>query len=295
MATTNQSADRKDPWGNHYFSLEIDGKEVAHFLECSGLKSQAEVFVIEEGGMNYAVHTRPGHSKWGNLVLKYATSASTDLMEWRDQYITDAGFTSRANTTGAVVIRAEDGSELRRFSFTAVWPVSWEGPQLNSGGSDLAVETLEIAFDTVTIGALEAPAPPEPPAPETPEQFETEPVQFKYDSAELTPQGKETVGKVADELEKHPEVEHLWIEGHTCDLGSHGYNQSLSQARAESVKKELEKKQPGRVYHANGYSYDYPVRPNNSEGNRSTNRRTQFWTTPRAGKRSGELDYKSYK
>lgn len=293
MATSQ--TDRVDPWGNHYFSLEIDGRDIAHFMECSGLKSQAEVFVIEEGGMNNAVHTRPGVSKWGNIVLKYATSASTDLMEWRDSYITDEGFSTREKTTGAIVVRALDGSELRRFSFTEVWPVSWEGPQLNSGGSDLAVETLEIAFDSVTIGALDAPPLQQPPAPEPPEEFVVEPVQFKYDSSELTPQGKETVGKVADQLEKHPEVQELWIEGHTCDLGSHGYNQSLSQSRSESVKKELEKKQPGKVYHANGYSYDYPVRPNSSESNRAANRRTQFWTSARAGKRSGELDYKSYK
>ena len=36
-----------DPWGAYYFSLEIDDVEVEHFLECSGLKTSAEVFEIE--------------------------------------------------------------------------------------------------------------------------------------------------------------------------------------------------------------------------------------------------------
>ena len=42
-------------------------------------------------------------------------------------------------------------NEIRRYSFTNCWPVSWEGPQLNSGSSELAVETLEIAHEGLII------------------------------------------------------------------------------------------------------------------------------------------------
>ena len=71
--------DKLHPYGNYYFALEIsDGTgttEVAHFLECSGLKSTATVFEIEEGGMNGKTHKRVGQSKWENITLRYATSA----------------------------------------------------------------------------------------------------------------------------------------------------------------------------------------------------------------------------
>src|SRR6188768_2672059 len=52
-----------DPWGAYYFSLEIDDIDVAHFLECSGLKTTAEIHEIEEGGLLANTHKRTGRSK----------------------------------------------------------------------------------------------------------------------------------------------------------------------------------------------------------------------------------------
>ncbi|TNE90779.1 MAG: phage tail protein [Deltaproteobacteria bacterium] len=149
MATQNL-----DPYGNYYFALEltVDGHktEVAHFMECSGLKSTAEVFEIEEGGLNGRSHKRPGRSSWDNIVLRYATSASTFLLEWRDKYLQDK-FDSRTKTSGAITLRNNAGEVVRRYEFMNAWPVSWEGPSFNSGSSELAVETLEIAHEGLTI------------------------------------------------------------------------------------------------------------------------------------------------
>lgn len=139
-----------DPYGSHYFALEINGQEIAHFMECSGLKSTATVFEIEEGGMNGMTHKRPGQSKWDNIVLRYATNASQTLLEWRDEFLQDQ-FESRPTNSGAIILYDNYGNEIRRYSFTSCWPVSWEGPQLNAGSSELAVETLEIAHEGLYV------------------------------------------------------------------------------------------------------------------------------------------------
>ena len=60
-----------DPEGNYIFALEIDGIEIAQFLECSGLKSSTDIFELQEGGMNGRVHKLPGQTRWDNLVLRY--------------------------------------------------------------------------------------------------------------------------------------------------------------------------------------------------------------------------------
>ena len=39
-------ANDPNPYGNYYFVLELDNTEVGHFMECSGLKSAAQVFEI---------------------------------------------------------------------------------------------------------------------------------------------------------------------------------------------------------------------------------------------------------
>jgi len=139
-----------DPYGAHYFALEINHTEIAHFQECSGLKTTSAVFEIEEGGVNGYTHKRVGQGKWDNIVLKYASSASTQLLDFRDQTVQEQ-YKKRANNTGAIVMYNNKGEELRRYSFNAAWAVSWEGPSFNAGSSELAVETLELAHEGLTV------------------------------------------------------------------------------------------------------------------------------------------------
>ena len=41
--------------------------------------------------------------------------------------------------------------EVRRYSFVNAWPVAYEGPSFAAGGSELAVEMIEIAHHGLTI------------------------------------------------------------------------------------------------------------------------------------------------
>ena len=62
------------------------------------------------------------------------------------QYATEA-----KTSTGAIVMLNNAGEAIRRFEFEGAWPVSWEGPSLSSGGSALALESLEIAHNGLSI------------------------------------------------------------------------------------------------------------------------------------------------
>jgi phage tail-like protein len=269
-----------DPWGSYYFGLEIDGTEIAHFQECSGLKTTAEVYEIQEGGYNGHVHKRSGRSKWDNIVLKYATNPSLELMEWRDMMLTDDFEGSLTSSSGSIIMYANDGTELRRFNFLNAWPVGWEGPTLTSGGSELAIETLELAHEGIYIDhePEPMPEPPEPPTP--PERLDLPPVQFAYDSANLTADGQAVVADAAEQLDQM-EIEDVWIEGHTCTMGSFEYNRSLSDKRAASVVKGLkaESSNSNRRYYSKGFSWKYPVSSNATTPGKEANRRTEFMTT----------------
>lgn len=145
-----QETANRDPLGAYYFALEINKTEVAHFQEFSGLKTTSSVFEIEEGGVNGHTHKRPGPARFDNVVLRYATNASLALVEWRDKYLR-GDFRDLPTDSGAVVIYANSGVEVRRYSFVRAWPVSWEGPELSAGSSEVAIETIEIAFDGLTV------------------------------------------------------------------------------------------------------------------------------------------------
>lgn len=293
--------DRGDPWNNHFFSFELDSEEVAHFQECTGFKTESEVFIIEEGGYNGHVHKRPGAAKWNTVTLKFMTTASSTLMEWRDNFIGEGHYSpgesprkARKSTTAAVVVRANDGTELRRYTMSGVWPFSWTGPALSSGGSDLAVETLEIAFDQLYLGdGGPAPTPPEP---VPPDEFEPEgEVLFDFNKSTLKPEGKNAVDSVSKQLDKHPEVKKMWVEGHTCDIGTLARNQQLSQERAQVCADRLAKQQPDRTFDAEGYWWKHPRVANKGPASaRASNRRTQFFTSERSGLRPSEQAYVKY-
>ena len=139
-----------DPEGNFVFALEIDGVEVAHFMECSGIKTSTQVFELEEGGMNHRVHKLPGQSRWGNITLRYGVSSDTTLMEWRDEVLQDE-FGEGCRRNGSIVVKDNQMNEVRRYNFLDAWPVAWEGPSLSSGGAEVAVEMVEIAHHGIVV------------------------------------------------------------------------------------------------------------------------------------------------
>jgi phage tail-like protein len=272
-----------DPWGSYYFALEIDGTEIAHFQECSGLKSTSEVFEIQEGGFNGHVHKRPGRSKWDNIVLKYASNPSLALMEWRDKYLTDSYLPADASSfkasSGSIVQYANDGTELRRYNFVNAWPVGWEGPSLAAGGSELAIETLELAHEGIYVDHEPEPMPDPPDPDPPPERLDLPPVQFEYNSDELTPEGKEVCAEAVEQIEQLG-IEDMWIEGHTCTMGSFEYNRSLSDKRAASVVKECKSQSSGNTrYYSKGFSWKYPVSSNATTSGKEGNRRSEFMTS----------------
>ena len=143
------SRDWQDAEGNYVFALEIDGTEIAHFLECSGMKSTTEVFELQEGGVNDRVHKLPGQSKWENIQLRYGVTSDTSLLGWRNDVLQDS-FT-RILKNGSIILKNNKMETVRRYNFKDAWPVAWEGPSLSASGSELAVEMLEIAHHGIEV------------------------------------------------------------------------------------------------------------------------------------------------
>lgn len=89
-----------------------------------------------------------------------------------------------------------------------------------------------------------APAPAPVAAPRvvfTPKEIRiSEEVKFEHGSAVLTASGKNLLDEVAMVMKRNKEgYKKVLIEGHTNDLGSYPYNQTLSERRAESVREYL--------------------------------------------------------
>ena len=50
---------------------------------------------------------------------------------------------------GSIVLLDLDGTEKVRWNFVRAWPAKWEGPDLDAAGTNVAIETLEIAHEGI--------------------------------------------------------------------------------------------------------------------------------------------------
>ena len=64
-------------------------------------------------------------------------------------------------------------------------------------------------------------------------------VLFKHDSIAFEPSAQGVLREIASTLQSSPEIEKIWIEGHTDLTGDQRYNQKLSEARASAVREAL--------------------------------------------------------
>ena len=86
-----------------------------------------------------------------------------------------------------------------------------------------------------------APLPPAPPPPApapAPAFVRNYVVFFDFDKSTLTPEARDVVAKAVETAKMHGPV-HITVTGHTDTVGSHRYNQALSERRAMSVKNEM--------------------------------------------------------
>ena len=106
---------------------------------------------------------------------------------------------------------------------------------------------------------------------------------FAFDSAELTPQARMEIERIAFVL-NHPQAaaRRITFEGHSDAIGTEAYNLELSRRRAEGVAQELVARglQRDRV-NAEGFGKQRPVAPNtltdgkDNPAGRALNRRVE--------------------
>ena len=84
----------------------------------------------------------------GNIVLKRGYVGSPELWDWM-KAVADGQVHRKA---GAIILTADDGSEILRYNFYEGWPCRWKSFALNSNTREAMVEELEIAVERIEHG-----------------------------------------------------------------------------------------------------------------------------------------------
>jgi OOP family OmpA-OmpF porin len=162
---------------------------------------------------------------------------------------------------------------------------TWSAPAIRCGAAAAPM-----------VAAVKPPPPPPEPEPAKPPEPEIEPpppppkatlagekidlsetVQFETDSAVLVDRSKQLLDDVVRELNEHPEVKKVLIEGHTDAVASKKHNMKLSQDRVASVKAYLLSKGiEGKRLQTKAYGETRPIASNKTEEGRAKNRRVDF-------------------
>lgn len=145
------TGERTDPYRSFNFRLEIDGVALGSFSECSGLSSEGEAVDYREGAdVPLNVRKLPGLRTYANISLKRGITPNDELFRWYAQVINGAPInTIRRN--GSVVLMNEAREDVMRWNFRDAWPNKYEGPTLNASGNEVAIETIEIVHEGLTV------------------------------------------------------------------------------------------------------------------------------------------------
>jgi len=147
-------ADLVYPFTTFNFSVEInrgtDGKPLvnAAFSDCDGLEMSMEVKTIREGGGNDRQIRLNGPVSYGQLTLKRGMTENFDLWKWFHDTVDEP----RLRADADVVLLAANGTTERvRFRLERCLPVKLKAPALNAKDGQIAIEELQIAYETMRL------------------------------------------------------------------------------------------------------------------------------------------------
>jgi phage tail-like protein len=155
-----------DPLLIHRFALELGFLHVAGFQECTGLTKETRIMEYKEGGRNASALKFPDGGSVGNIVLKRGllTDSNADVLyKWHHDVMSGEfneddnpnlrPFDSDEdiNNRCSIILMDETGEEKKRWVLIRAFPLKWSGPDLKSGASEIALESLELACEGIEL------------------------------------------------------------------------------------------------------------------------------------------------
>ena len=136
-----------NPIGAGYFTVEVQGLQVAQFREASGFENTTEVITqIAQDAKGQRVYQKiPGNTKWGDINLKRGFTNDDTLWNWR-QSVLD-GKMSDARKTVTITGYDTEGNPKLQFVAQRAWISSWKGGSFNAKTSDVAVEEIVLVHE----------------------------------------------------------------------------------------------------------------------------------------------------
>jgi phage tail-like protein len=144
---------RADPYAGHQFEVVITGISAngadlkGSFSECTGLDVMMDPIEYRTGSEEHTVRKIPGLKKFPNITLKRGIIGDLTFWNWILE-----GLNGKVHRTeGAIILLDEAKTEVMRWNFKRAWPTKCTGPSLNAKNNEIAMESLELAHEGLSI------------------------------------------------------------------------------------------------------------------------------------------------
>ena len=136
---------RFDPHRAFNFLVAIDNTPAAGFSEVSGLGVKREM-VAYRNGNDVESHDRKltGRRSYDNITLKRGYTIDAAMWRWYA-----GGENDRRNVT--ITLLDEARSPVMSWLAEGAWILNLMGPTFNATGNDVAIESIELVLEKLTV------------------------------------------------------------------------------------------------------------------------------------------------
>jgi len=151
-AAAEAGAAQGNPWPLSKFRFSValaDGGTDVEFQEVTGLDVEAAPIEYKTGNSQaFATIKMPGNVKYGNVTLKKGVfNKDNRFWDWITQ--TKMNMINRRAIT--IKLLDEEGNPVMAWTLTNALPTKVAGTDLKVDGNLVAVETIEIAHEGITV------------------------------------------------------------------------------------------------------------------------------------------------
>ena len=145
----SKQADNVWPIPKFRFELRWGG-EVMSFQELAGLGVETQPIEYRAGDSKaFSVAKMPGLQKYGNVTMKKGVfKGDAKFWDWFNQI----KMNTVKRTPVTISLLDEAGKPTMAWTLANAWPAKVIATDLKAQGNEVAVESIEIAHDGITIG-----------------------------------------------------------------------------------------------------------------------------------------------
>ena len=144
------------------FLVTVDGiSGTAAFSEVTGVESSVDVIEFRQGNANSLSPVKiPGLVKHGNVTLKMGYTLDSAFKTWIQECVSEVRGEMPRNNVQIEMIDINGGAPqqmqqtvtgTRVWVLTNAWVAKYNAPDLDAKTSDVAIESVEIAYEELII------------------------------------------------------------------------------------------------------------------------------------------------